>query len=341
MQLKGLVRFFTIILILVSLYMLSFTLVVRNHEKKMESKAREYVKNNFQPAAEKYPGNKDSQAVYQEVLDKAYQTRLQRLLDSTKDVTVTYGINGKVSYKKAKEDELNLGLDLQGGLNVTLEVEMSGLLKSLANNTKDPNFLQAIVNGDKRKANSSADFITLFIEEYRKLEPNRPLATLFATASNNRIDVKSSDDKVKEYIRDEASDAFDRTLRVLRTRIDQFGVASPNINPNYDKKIIAVELAGIKDKERARKVLQTTANLQFWEVYTLQDANYRDGWQRAIELFNARFGGASDSTLKKDSANTARKDSTLKDTNGSKQPIAKAIPDTTKPGNELRKIITG
>src|SRR5258706_10679101 len=157
MQLKGLVRFFTILLIIYSLYQLSFTWFVRNHEKKMEARARAYVKSNFQTALEKYPTNKDSQAVYQEVLDKAYEDRLKRLLDSTKDVTVTYGINGAMSYKKAKEEELNLGLDLQGGLNVTLEVEMTDLLKSLANSSKDPNFLLAIQNADKRKANSSAD----------------------------------------------------------------------------------------------------------------------------------------------------------------------------------------
>ena len=169
MQLKGLVRFFTILLIVYSLYQLSFTYFVRNHEKKMEAKAKAYVKNNYPGAAVKYPNNKDSQAIYQETLDRAYQDRLKRLLDSTKDVTVTYGINGAVSYQKAKEEELNLGLDLQGGMNVTLEVEMSGLLKSLANNSKDPNFLSSIQNADKRKANSDANFITLFIEEYRKL----------------------------------------------------------------------------------------------------------------------------------------------------------------------------
>jgi len=186
MQLKGLVRFFTILLIVYSLYQLSFTWFVKSHEKKMEARARVYVNNNFPSALEKYPANKDSQEVYQEVLDKAYQERLRRLLDSTKDVTVTYGFNGPVSYKKAKEEELNLGLDLQGGLNVTLEVEMTGLLKSLANNSKDPNFLLALQNADKRKANSSADFITLFIEEYRKLEANRPLATLFSAGSGSR-----------------------------------------------------------------------------------------------------------------------------------------------------------
>lgn len=340
MQLKGLVRFFTILLIVYSLYQLSFTWFVKNHERKMESIATAYVKNSFPSADQKYPGNKDSQAVYQEVLDKTYQERLRRLLDSTKDVTVTYGINGAVSYKKAKEEELNLGLDLQGGLNVTLEVEMTGLLKSLANNTKDPNFLQAIANADKRKANSSADFITLFIEEYRKLEPTRALATLFATASGNRIDLKASDGQVETYIRKEASDAFDRTLRVLTTRIDQFGVAQPNINPNYDKKIITVELPGIKDKERARKVLQTTANLQFWEVYTLRDANYGNGWQKTIDVFNKIYGGTTDTTAKKDSSLVA-KDSTLKDTSGKNQPVAKKSGDTSKPDNQLREIISG
>ncbi|MBI5857508.1 MAG: protein translocase subunit SecDF [Sphingobacteriales bacterium] len=338
MQLKGLVRFFTIVLILVSLYMLSFTLVVRNHEKKMESIARAYVKNSFLPADQKFPGNKDSQAVYQETLDKAYQDRLRRLLDSTKDKTLTYGINGAVSYKKAKEDELNLGLDLQGGLNVTMEVEMTGLLKSLANNTKDPNFLQAIANADKRKANSSADFITLFIDEYRKIEATRPLATLFATASANRVDLKASDNEVETYIRKEANDAFERTLRVLTTRIDQFGVASPTINPNYDKKVITVELAGIKDKERARKVLQTTANLQFWEVYTLRDANYGNGWQKTIDAFNRIYGGMADTSAKKDSSVVA-KDTTKTDTSGKNQGLTNKTGDTS--GNELRKIISG
>ena len=113
MQLKGLVRFFTILLIIYSLYQLSFTWFVRNHEKKMEARARNYVKQNFPSATEKYPGSKELQAVYQDTLEKAYQDKLRVLLDSTKDVTLTYGINGAMSYQKAKEEELNLGLDLQ------------------------------------------------------------------------------------------------------------------------------------------------------------------------------------------------------------------------------------
>jgi SecD/SecF fusion protein len=300
MQLKGLVRFFTVLLIIYSLYQLSFTWLVKNHEKKMEAKAKSYVKATYQSAVEKYPNNKDSQAIYQETIDKAYQARLARLLDSTKDVTVTYGINGAMSYQKAKEEELNLGLDLQGGMNVTLEVEMTGLLKSLSNNSKDPNFLLAIANADKRKANSDADFITLFIDEYRKLEKDRPLASLFAGASNNKIDIKSTDNKVESYIHEQALSAFDNTFRILRTRIDQFGVAQPNINPNRDRGLINVELPGIKDKERVRKLLQSTANLQFWEVYTLQDNNYAAGWQKMVGAFNAKYGGIKDTTAKAD-----------------------------------------
>ncbi len=343
MQLKGLVRFFTILLIIYSLYQLSFTWFVRNHEKKMEARARSFVKQTYPAATEKYPGNKDLQALYQDSLDKAYEERLRRLLDSTKDVTITYGINGEMSYQKAKEEELNLGLDLQGGMNVTLEVEMTGLLKSLSNNSKDPNFLQAIQNADKRKANSGDDFITLFIQEYRKLEQTRPLASLFAGASNSKIDIKSSDSKVESYIRSEARDAFDRTFRVLQTRIDQFGVAQPNINPNRDKGIINVELPGIKDKERVRKYLQSTANLQFWEVYTLQDQNFLAGLQRTIDAFNAKYGGVADTTKQKDTTairDTSNPGAAVNDTTQStslkdygKNKSADTINKTTDPGN--------
>lgn len=304
MQLKGLVRFFTILLIVYSLYQLSFTLFVRNHEKKMEARARNYVKLNFPSASEKYPNNKDSQAIYQEQLDKVYQERLRRLLDSTKDETITYGISGAVSYQKAKQEELNLGLDLQGGMNVTLEVEMTGLLRSLANNTKDPNFNAAIANADKRKANSDANFITLFIDEYRKLEPNRPLASLFAGASADKINIKSTDSEVEAYIRSEAETAFETTFDRLQNRIDQFGVAQPNITKNPSKAIINVELPGVKDRERVRNYLQSTANLQFWEVYTLADQNYAGGWQKMIESFNIKYGGVKDTTVKKDTGTT-------------------------------------
>jgi len=271
MQLKGLVRFFTVLLIIYSLYQLSYTWFVRQHEKKMETRARAYVKKNFPSALEKFPNNKELQIRYQDSLDKMYQQRLDKLLDSTKDKIITYGINGAVSYKKAKAEELNLGLDLQGGMSVTLEVEMTGLLRSLANDSKDPNFLAALQNANNRKANSGADFVTLFVEEYRKLERVRPLASLFAGGASGQIDINSSDSKVESYIRQQANEAFDRTYNKLTKRIDQFGVAQPSINPIKERSLINVELPGVKDKERVRKLLQSTANLQFWETYKLTD----------------------------------------------------------------------
>ena len=330
MQLKGLVRFFTVLLIIYSLYQLSFTWFVRSHEKKMEAKAMSSIKKMYPDAKVKYPNNPDSQAIYQEMVDKEYQKRLQRLLDSTKDKTVTYGINGAVSYKKAKAEELNLGLDLQGGMNVTLEVEMTGLLRSLTNDSKDPNFLLAIQNANNRKLNSGADFVTLFIEEYRKLEKTRPLASLFAGGASGKIDINSSDSKVESYIRKEANDAFDRTYNKLTKRIDQFGVAQPAINPIKEKNRINVELPGVKDKDRVRKLLQTTANLQFWETYRLQDL------QQAFINVENDFDGFLKGTLKDtavtpapDTANTIAAADTTGKTDTAKDKLSKNI-DTAK-----------
>ena len=305
MQLKGLVRFFTVLLIIYSLYQLSFTWLVQNFEKKSDEKASQYIAKSYPAASTKYPNDKDSQSYWQEFLDKREASYRDSLLRASENETVTYGINGAMSYKKAKEEELNLGLDLQGGMNVTLEVEMSGLLRSLANNTTDPNFLSALQNADKRKANSDADFITLFIQEYRKLESSRPLATLFSGASGNQINIKSTDQDVEVYIREQARAAFDLTFDRLSTRIDQFGVAQPSINPIPNRGLITVELPGIKDKERVRKLLQSTANLQFWEVYTLKNSNYASGWQRAIDAFNVKYAGKGDTTLQKDTSATA------------------------------------
>ncbi|MGE5518776.1 MAG: protein translocase subunit SecD, partial [Candidatus Dadabacteria bacterium] len=258
MQLKGLVRFFTILLILYSIYELSFTWVVRSHEKKMETKAKQFVAVNYSTA------DSATKAT-------AFKDRLRRLLDSTKDENIHFGFTGGISYQKAKEEELNLGLDLQGGINVTMKVELAGLLRSMANNSKDANFLKAIENATQRQANSSADFISLFVEEYKKVSNNAPLAPLFASANRDQISLKDNDDKVISVIRKEAYDAFDRTFRVLRTRIDQFGVAQPNINPDRDRGIITVELPGVQDQERVRKYLQSSANLQFWEVYKIEE----------------------------------------------------------------------
>jgi SecD/SecF fusion protein len=315
MQLKGLVRFFTILLILYSIYELSFTWVVRSHEKKMEAKAKQFVNANYANAPA-------------DVREQAFKDRLKRLLDSTRDNTVHYGPAGAISYQAAKENELNLGLDLQGGINVTMEVELAGLLRSMANNSKEPAFQQALANADKRKANSNADFVSLFADEYKKLNPNGRLASLFATPGQDNIKVGDSDEKVLSQIRAEARDAFNRTFRVLQQRIDQFGVAQPNINPDEERGIITVELPGVQDQERVRKFLQSSANLQFWEVYNISEL--APSIQKADEAFNTVMGGNKTSTPAPIADTTKTSDSSVATAGAAKDTSVGSITDLQK-----------
>src|SRR6478735_10870945 len=257
MQLKGLVRFFALALILICLYQLSFTWIVRSYESSMSEKAGLWVK-------AMYPKTTDKDSI--ELLKKQ---RLQRVLDSTKDSKI--GPFGFTTYRNAKDKELMLGLDLQGGMSVTMEVGLDGLIRSLANYTKDPVFNKALDAAVKKKATSGADLITLFTTEFKNASAGAKLAPYFVTRSNEKIKYDASDDAVATYLRDQAKSAFDNTTRILTTRIDRFGVASPNINPDPQKGIINIELAGINDPERVRHYLQSTANLQFFEVYNINE----------------------------------------------------------------------
>jgi SecD/SecF fusion protein len=313
---RGLISFFTIFLIVFSIYMLSFTWFVHSHEKKLDGIAKRYL-TSFPTPVQKYPGDAALQQVWQDSLNVIFQKRLRELKDSTSDVVLTYGPTGSINYKQAKTYELNLGLDLQGGVNVTLEVEMAGLIKALSNNSKDPAFLKAIANAEQRKANSGKDFVSLFIEEYQALAGKGKLSGLFALSSNNQIDLNASDDKVSAYIKKQAKDAFDNTFKVLRARIDQFGVAQPNINPDPDRGIINVELPGIQDQERVNKYLQSSANLQFWELYTLADIG-QASLDKLQNAFTAYVGGLPDSSL-------MNKDTTLK-----RDSAGNIIPDTNR-----------
>lgn len=268
MQMKGLVKFFTFALILVALYQLSFTWFVRSHEGEVRAKAEKVINKSYPSAAVKYPGDKEKQALYQDTLTGLIQTRFLRLADSTSNQKITWWGD---DYKTSKDRELKLGLDLQGGMNVTMEVGYDGLVHSLASNTKDPLFNQALSQAIAEKANSGADFINLFVKDYHIKAPANKLAPLFAAASNKKIDFNSSDDQVVTYLHNQAKEAFANTARILKTRIDAFGVSSPNINPDESKGVINIELAGATDKERVRKYLQSSANLQFYEVYNIDE----------------------------------------------------------------------
>lgn len=269
MQLKGLVRFFTIALILICLYQLSFTWFAHSHESEMKEKVDRFVKATYPNAQKKYPTDKVLQALYQDTLDQIAKARLKQLLDSTKGSDV--GPFAIATYQTAKDRELKLGLDLQGGMSVTLEVSLDGVLRSLSNDSKDAAFNKALTMANQRKANSGNDYISLFTEAFKEINPTGHLAPIFAIGSNKKLTYNSTDDETITYIRSQASSAFNNAYKILSTRIDRFGVAQPTINPNAAKGTINVELAGVTDEERVRKYLQSSANLQFFELYNINE----------------------------------------------------------------------
>jgi len=284
MQLRGVLTWvFASLLIIYSLWQLSFTYFVRQHEDKMAVSAKEYMNATY-PEAKKIINTAD----YPDSLKAEYDARLKKLLDSTKETKITWF--GQ-TYGKARESELNLGLDLQGGINVTMEVELTGLLRSMSNNSRDPQFNKALENANKQKANSDADFISLFASEFKNIAGDGKLAGIFSAANQDDIPVGATDAKVLEVIRKEAGQAINRTYQVLRSRIDQFGVAQPNINLEAGKGIITVELPGIEDPERVRKYLQASANLQFWEVYNIGELG--DKLTAADKAFGDIMSGVS------------------------------------------------
>lgn len=280
MQLKGLVKFFTVALILISLYQLSFTFIVKNVETKAQAAARNYVMSR-QP---ELSGNPDEQK-------KAIDARFDQITDSLQGETVFNALIKKYTYQEAKDQEINLGLDLQGGMNVTLEVGLDGLVRSMSNNPKDPALNKAIADANALKANSDADFIKLFGEAYQK-NSGANLATLFTKPSEKDITLSSTNAQVLSKIRTEADAAIDRTYNVIQTRIDKFGVANPNVNLDKNKGIISVELAGVRNPERVRTFLQSTARLQFWSV-ALPDKAFSDGLLKADEALAAYLSGAA------------------------------------------------
>ncbi len=255
MKLKGLVWFFAIALILISIWELSYTWVVRSYEGKVRTQAERIVKSQNPNAPTKG-----------EDFELLVKSRMQHMLDSTRDKSI-YPVIG-TSYQKCKENELNLGLDLQGGMSVTMDVSLEGLLKSMSNSPKDPALLKALQTANAQKVNSNADYISLFRNAYTQQNPGVKLASLFGGAGK-QTKVTDSDEKVIDDIRTVAKGAIKETYKILLKRIDKFGVAQPNINLDENKAIINVELAGVTDKERVRKYLQASANLQFWEVYNI------------------------------------------------------------------------
>ncbi|MEI8278742.1 MAG: protein translocase subunit SecDF [Bacteroidota bacterium] len=301
MQLKGLVKFFTAALILISLYQLSFTFIVRNVEKKTRATANRQV----------LSGNPNANGTEKE---KLVDARYEALTDSMQGETVVnVPLLKKYSYQEAKEQELNLGLDLQGGMNVTLEVSLDELVRSMSNNPKDAVLNKAIADANAQKANSQADFVTLFGNAFQKNNPGAKMAYLFTKPSEKEITLTSTDQQVLAKIHKEAKDAFKRTYNVLLTRIDKFGVSQPNVNMDDNKGIITVELAGVRNPDRVRNYLQATAKLQFFEAFS--NAELIQMLQPANDALAKYLSGNKDAdTLagKSDSATVAKKNADSK-----------------------------
>ena len=238
MQNKGFVKVFAVLLTLVCMFYLSFSFVTRHYN----SKAAEYA-----------GGDPVKESSYLDSL-------------STQKVWLGYTL------KECREMEISLGLDLKGGMNVVLELNVADVIRSLSNNNQDENFNKALDLAYENQATSQKDFIDLFAEEYKKLDNGARLSAIFSTFElKDKITPQSSDAQVIAVLKEELNSAIDNSFNVLRTRIDRFGVVSPNIQRLETAGRILVELPGVKEPERVRKLLQGSANLEFWETYNLPE----------------------------------------------------------------------
>jgi SecD/SecF fusion protein len=326
MQNKGAIRLFAILLALACAYYLMFTWVASGIENDAEVYSVNYVAEpGVIEAAKKSAANPSEEKTF---LDSTKTARYNYYLDSLKKKPVYDLLVTEYTYEDVKKRQLNLGLDLKGGMNVTLEVSVSEIVKGLSNNSNDPTFVAALEKAKELQRNSSKDFVTLFGEEYQKINPNAKLAINFQTIElKGKVDFNTSNEDVLKFLRERIEDAIATSENTLRARIDKFGVTQPNIQRLASSGRILIELPGVTDKARVRKLLQGTANLEFWETYDNQEIYpfIEKANVRLKEILNPKM--ENDST-KKDSASIATgaekatspvpaKDSVKKDTAGS------------------------
>ena len=286
MKFKGLIWFFTIALILISLWELSYTWVVRNYEGKVKEQATKLAKNQVQ-----------GMSAYDK--ETFISAKTDSILRTTSEKEI-FPITG-TSYQKCKEYELNLGLDLQGGMGVTMDVSLVDLVKNLSNNIKDPALLKALQTAKEAQASSGDNFIDLFTAAYTTQNGAGKLAALFSGA-NRDVKISDNDAEVNSKLKATGKNAINQTYKILQKRIDKFGVAQPNLNLDENKGIISVELAGVKNPERVRQFLQTSANLQFWSLKLLRDQDFQTSFFNADKALATYLQGTVDTTAMSDSA---------------------------------------
>ena len=278
MQNKGAILTFAILLAAVCMYQLSFT----------------WVSNQVKKDAVEYAQGDDL---------KEFQ-----YLDSMKS-EVVYNFLGlkKFTYKDVQELEINLGLDLKGGMNVTLQVEVQDIIRAMSNYSDDETFNAALALAQKNQQNSTKDFVVLFGEAFEEIDPNARLASIFNTLElRDQVNFNTTNDEVLKIIDEQTSAAIDNAFNIIRTRIDRFGVAQPNIQDLQTKGRILVELPGVKDQNRVRNLLQGTANLEFWETYENQEVyQYMLQANERIKEMQELKSGANVEEAESDSTETA------------------------------------
>lgn len=264
MQSKGWIRLVAILLAIASIWQLSFTAVTSIQEKKAEKFAEKAAEAARASAAFALVPEND-QAYY---LDSIRKEQNKVFIDSISSKKVFLWN----TYKECKTKEINLGLDLKGGMNVMLQVQLQDLVQAISGNSTNPEFQKALALAKERSVNSREDYITLFAAAWKEVSNGQSLAQIFGTYEmKDRITPTSSDSEVISVIREEAESAVANSFNVLRSRIDRFGVTQPSIQKLGNSGRILVELPGVKEPERVRKLLQGTASLEFWETYTSQE----------------------------------------------------------------------
>ena len=285
MKNKGLIYFLTITISFLSIYYLQFTFV----SQRIQGEATEISRDS--------EGNIDFK-------------KKQKYLDSIWNKPV-YNLVSDFTFKDIKESELNLGLDLQGGMHVTLEVSPVDILQGLSSNSQDPDFLQAISIAKEKIKGTQLNFISEFYAEYKTIAPQKNLSQIFATVSNRgRIGFDSSDSEILDIINEEVERAIDRSFNILRTRIDRFGTSQPNIQRLQGTGRIQIELPGVDNPERVRKLLQGVAKLEFWEVSEINETEVSQTIQ-IIDQFAVSqniLNNASESGTEDELDNTSQSD---------------------------------
>ena len=287
MQSKGIVKFFLVLLLLICAGQFIYYIPTM----RVEREANAYAKNVSAAA----------------LGDKPTAERLARshYLDSMSSEKIfSNRFLGSYTYQDLKSKQLALGLDLKGGMSVLLQVDLKDFLLALSGNNEDANFKKAIEDATKLQTQSQGDFISLFVQEYKKLAGDGKLASIFARNESlkGQINIESSDAQVQELIRRKGNETVKETFERLKSRIDKLGVVQPNVSLDAGRDIIIVELPGIDNPERARNFLQRAAKLEFWEVYRINDPQLGNALVDADKTLKALQEGKVDTSAVKDTA---------------------------------------